>query len=311
MQSIRLWSVKGDHIAEVNGQHHTKTEEHLEDILVRSPKLLMEQGVLIGRQVMTQGGPLDLIGIDEDGRIVIFELKRGTLTRDAVAQILDYASDLASMNPGSFARLIEDSSGKGGIDHIEDFMDWYSREYADTDLLAETPRMVLVGLGVDSRAKRMVNFLADTGLDIRLLTFHAFEVEGNLLLARQVETSDPAPSRSTTPAKESNRRILHETAQKEGVEDLLNEVVAFIDKHLPTAYRYPGKTAYSFSLQEKTSEGKPSLRSYVTLYVNWKRHGALLLTFPPRIEEVAPEAMEQFLSDVPMAVRSVTNRGIR
>ena len=52
---------------------------------------------LIGRQVSTDGGTLDLLGIDADGRLVVFELKRGTLTRDAGAQVRDYASDLAAL----------------------------------------------------------------------------------------------------------------------------------------------------------------------------------------------------------------------
>ena len=38
-----------------------------------------------------------MLGIDEYGRLVVFELKRGTLVREAVAQIIDYASDLANM----------------------------------------------------------------------------------------------------------------------------------------------------------------------------------------------------------------------
>ena len=37
---------------------------------------------------------MDLLGVDQDGRLTVFELKRGILTRDAVAQSLDYASDL-------------------------------------------------------------------------------------------------------------------------------------------------------------------------------------------------------------------------
>ena len=49
MQSIRFWSIKGNHIAKLNGQNQPQTEEHLADVLVRAPKLLMEQGVIVGR----------------------------------------------------------------------------------------------------------------------------------------------------------------------------------------------------------------------------------------------------------------------
>ena len=46
---------------------------------------------------MEYEGPLDLLGIDQDGDLIVFELKRGTLTREAVAQIIDYASYLDSL----------------------------------------------------------------------------------------------------------------------------------------------------------------------------------------------------------------------
>ena len=75
----------------------TDTEELLEETLVKNPGMLIPGLRLVGRQTPTEGGPLDLLGVDEDGRLVVFELKRGTLSRDAVAQIIDYASDLDSM----------------------------------------------------------------------------------------------------------------------------------------------------------------------------------------------------------------------
>ena len=56
---------------------NTETEHLLEDLLVASPQLLEPGLKLIGRQVPTDGGPLDLLGVDQDGRITVFELKRG------------------------------------------------------------------------------------------------------------------------------------------------------------------------------------------------------------------------------------------
>ena len=125
--------MKAEYVPDVD---NTDTEQILEDLLVESPELLMDELSLIGRQIPTEGGPLDLLGVDEDGGLVVFELKRGTLTRDAVAQILDYASDLVAMEQDRFAKLVE-----------EDFADWYSLKFSNRDSFFETPlRMVLVGL---------------------------------------------------------------------------------------------------------------------------------------------------------------------
>ena len=43
--------------------------------------------------------------------LIIFEIKRGTLSRDAVAQIIDYASFLDSLDRDTQLKHITDQSG--------------------------------------------------------------------------------------------------------------------------------------------------------------------------------------------------------
>ncbi len=59
------------------------TEALLEDILVWNPAMLMPDVQLVGRQLRTANGPLDLLGVDSEGRLVLFELKREKLRREA------------------------------------------------------------------------------------------------------------------------------------------------------------------------------------------------------------------------------------
>ena len=124
MKKIKLWEItkseKGESaVLPVEPVKRTETEEQLEEVITRSPELLMDELKLVGRQTETAGGPLDLLGVDADGRLVIFELKRGELTRDAVAQIVDYASDLAEQEPEDLSRHISERSGNLGIEKID------------------------------------------------------------------------------------------------------------------------------------------------------------------------------------------------
>ncbi len=310
VKRVQLWAVEegGQESAiravPVTEVADTETERRLENLLVSAPKSLLDGITLIGRQFRTAGGPVDLLGVDQEGRLVVLELKRGTLTREAVAQILDYASDLSAMEDDQFARLIEQYSGRGGVDEIEDFSDWYNREFPNADsLLSEPPRMVLVGVGADATSMRVVDFLAKAGIDIQLLTFHAFRSDGKLMLARQVETAAPARrAGSSSQTKQGNRKELLELAEGVGSKALLLEVADFLENRME-CYRWPGKTAFSFSLQGQTDEGKPSLHSYATLRVDRNRKGTLILSFHPRAEAAAPEASEQFLQEVPSAQR--------
>ena len=79
---IQLWELRGvRRAAPVEPVARLDTELLLEDVLTANPHLMMSGLTLVGRQTPVEGGFLDLLGVDEDGRLVVFELKRGRLTR--------------------------------------------------------------------------------------------------------------------------------------------------------------------------------------------------------------------------------------
>lgn len=245
MDEVKIWSIEGSVVVELESAEKAETEKILEDTLVSNPELLEENLTLVGRQTRTQGGPLDLLGVDEDGRLVVFELKRGTLSRDAVAQVIDYTSYLTAMGIEGLAKHISDYSGQRGIQKIDDLEEWFSNWSPDRDLTSLLPpRMVLVGLGADDTTSRMVDFLVNTGVDISLLTFHGFVSEGKTLLAKQVEgraanvTSTPA-SNAKRPSRRERLRIYDERAAALGVSELVNGVREMFRKSL----RSPSESA--------------------------------------------------------------------
>lgn len=293
MKEIRLWQVsldKDNHpsVAQLEGVNQTETEELLEETIVCCPDLLMEGLKLVGRQTDTPGGPLDLLGVDSDGRLVVFELKRGTLTRDAVAQIIDYGSYLSELDPEELSKHISERSGKLGIEKIEDFLGWYQEQFARSLSGAQRPRLVLVGLGADDRARRMVSFLADSELDISLITFHAFVEEGRILLARQVEVEARPSTGAPSVTKRGNLAKLRERVARLGVEEFYYEMARFFQRQL-SAYQWPNPGGYSYYLPELTESGSESNRVFVSLYLNDARHGEVQVRVHPRAMEAASE----------------------
>ena len=288
MKSIRLWTLteeEGQPVArDCESLRQTETEQKLEELLVRCPDLLGEGLSLIGRQNVTDGGPLDLLGIAEDGRLVVFELKRGILSRDAVAQVIDYVSFLNELDGEALSSHIESQSGRGGIAKIEDFRAWYQQNFpGKSQEYSAMPRAVLVGLGVDDRARRMVEFLAANGMDITLATFQAFRSGNDVFLARQVDVEPTArPSASgRTYTKQENQQLLMELARKHDCEELLEEIKNELQAVLQ-GYIWPNASNYSLNLTETSESGNATYRNYISLYVDAKAKGRVQLICHPR-----------------------------
>ena len=255
MHALKIWALEdGSSVMELDSQRQMEAESRLEDTLVANPDLLMPGLKLVGRQTPTAGGPLDLLGVDRDGRLALFELKRGNLTREAVAQVIDYAADLQAMDLAELADLLADESGERGIDKIENFEEWYEQRFGEQELTSLRPlRLFLVGLGTDARAERMVDFLAhNSGMDISLITFHGFAYAGKTLLARQVHVEGVADSasrsarRSLSVAEKQAR--LDERAEESGVSELFGAVREMFRENWrsPGCTQDPGDSVSSF-----------------------------------------------------------------
>ena len=295
MDEVKIWSVDGDsNVEPLAKKGQTDTEELLEETLVKNPDLLIPGLRLVGRQTPTGGGPLDLLGVDEDGRLVVFELKRGTLSRDAVAQIIDYASYLDGMALDELTEYISEKSGNLGIEKIQDFLDWYNFDELES---LKPLRLFLVGLGADERTERMVTFLAsNSSMDISLITFHGFAYEGKTLLAKQVrvEGSD-SPDRSLSSLGRYNRsvRSLENRARELGSYDLL---AAARNMFLVTWQRKVRQSAsttrLNFFVLERSEAGSRSTPIYLSIELN-SGDGGIWVCFYPRAIELCRDMFDQ------------------
>jgi hypothetical protein len=302
MQEIKLWTIAeddhGDLTAEpVDTTDHTETEKQLEDLLVKTPDLLMPGLRLVGRQTPAAGGALDLLGVSEDGNLIVFELKRGILTRDAIAQVIDYASYLGSLETEELITHVSQRSGAGGIEKIEDFRSWYEREFPNNpDGYIGRPTMALVGLGADDRTRRMVDFLLTGGVDISIITFHAFKKGETIFLAKQIESKAPErpPGGPVRYTKTENLAALGDLAERTETAKLLESMAEFFRNGL-NGYEWPSRSGYSYSLIEQTEKGTPSYRVYVSLYISEAKRGKVQLVFQQRALQAAKEQFDKLL----------------
>jgi hypothetical protein len=138
---------------------------------------------------MTRSGPLDLLAIDESGDLVVIELKRDSLPREALAQAIDYAADVASWSLERIGEICAKHTGQV----LEDV---FTDAFPDTDLesvnINGTQRIVLVGFSVEDALERMIEWLSETyGVAINAVVLKYVRTEsGSEILTRTAIISE-------------------------------------------------------------------------------------------------------------------------
>jgi hypothetical protein len=176
---IKTWQIIDGKLTPID--NNLKDEGHLEyDLekwLVSNPELIGTDIMLIGEQVNTKSGPIDLLGIDKSGNTVIIEIKRAELPREALAQAIDYASDVAGWTAEKLSEVY--STFASGT-----FADAFSEAFPDVDLesisLNSTQRIVLVGFSIEASLERMITWLSDSyGVNINATVLSYVKTKGN------------------------------------------------------------------------------------------------------------------------------------
>jgi hypothetical protein len=181
------------------------SEQLLEDMIVAEPKMLSAEWMLIGRQEHTgYGGRIDLLAIAPDASLVLIELKRDRTPREIVAQALDYASWVESLEPDQIAQIYRRHSGGGDLGSA--FAQRYGQPL-DEDKLNASHQIIIVAAGLDDSTERIIGYLNSREIPINVLFFQVFEHGGDTLISRTwlIDPEETQANAATPPAKRRDR----------------------------------------------------------------------------------------------------------
>jgi Holliday junction resolvase-like predicted endonuclease len=156
-------------------------EKDLEDWLEANPQVLVsdEPLLIIGRQVNTPVGTIDLLALDADGAIVVVELKRAPDQRKSIAQALEYAAWLYDEDEETVIRIansyLQNQDGKKIEQAWQGVFDSKL-----PDLSPKTQHRIFVVIeGEDDRLKSVAEYLRSAGVDISLLAYKFYRTDNN------------------------------------------------------------------------------------------------------------------------------------
>jgi hypothetical protein len=196
-------------------------EKDFEKWIKECPQVLGRDILIIGEQTQTKSGPLDFLGIDKSGNLVIIELKRGNLPRDVLAQAIDYVSDVASWDLDKINETCLKFTGESLENNIIDNFDDIDLESININ---ETQRILLVGFSLDEALERMIEWLSDNyNLSINALIFKFIKTQSNdKLIARTMIIPEQVEKERI---KKSGNKINISDEPGDYEEDILEELL--------------------------------------------------------------------------------------
>lgn len=234
---IKTWEIVDGELKSIDTtltDQNRKEKEHLEQWIKTNPKILGDNILIIGEQVQTKSGPLDYLGIDNNGNTVIIELKRDRLPRDVIAQAMDYASDVATWEIDRLSEVCSRHTGQSLEDLIAETFEEVELEELTINVIQ---RILLVGFGIEESLNRMIDWLSskfDISINAIILQYVKTS-SGNELLSRTVIIPEEVEKAKATKKKFSIP--MSDTPGEYEIEKLKELLINYLNNKLYSAKR--------------------------------------------------------------------------
>jgi len=145
---------------------------------------------------------VDLLALNQDGQLIVIELKRHKTPREVVAQGLDYASWAKNLGAEDLASEYRRFSNGGSLGDA--FQAKFSQPL-DEELLNGSHQIVIVAATLDASTERIVTYLNELGVAINVLFFQVFNAGSEQFLSR-TWLIDPVETESKALATSSGQK---------------------------------------------------------------------------------------------------------
>ncbi|MFH1050411.1 MAG: endonuclease NucS domain-containing protein [bacterium] len=177
---VEFWRINDTKVKKVPFSS-IETEQRLEDILFNDLSIIKDDILLLGRQVITTyGKKIDLLAIDEYGKISIIELKKNKTPREVVAQIIDYASWVQELSYKDIIEIYNENNQ-------EPFEKIFEEKFGvqPPEKINQEHDMIIVCSEVDNETERIIDYLSDNyNVPLNVVFFRFFRDNNSEYLTR-------------------------------------------------------------------------------------------------------------------------------
>lgn len=193
----KLYAISGSQLVPAP-RIRLEKEDDLQRWIADDPSLIGLDVLVLGREITTVSGRIDVLAMDRDGKLVVIECKRDRTPRDVIAQILDYASWVNSLSDLQLDEIVLSKTKR----HVEELFQARFGIPAP-EKLNDGHSLVIVSGEFDSSSRRIVEYLAEVhGVAINTVFFSVFSHQGQTLIATDwLMDQDEVAKRAETKVK--------------------------------------------------------------------------------------------------------------
>ena len=263
---IKTWQIVDGNLIDISTTlaKEGRTEpEHLEKWILTNPSILGHDLLVIGRQVSTESGPIDILAIDNNGDLVVIELKRGRLPREALAQAIDYAACVANW---SVERLSEQCTKYLSTTLEEAFAERFSDVELENVNVNETQRLILAGCSIDASLERMIDWLSNAyGVSINAIILSYVKTQsGEELLTKTAMISEEV-QQIRTKSKKKFQIAMSDAPGDYDETTLKQKLVRYFSRNILSAQRMR-EVLVPACLRQETVTRQQLLDEFVAVY---------------------------------------------
>ena len=190
-------------------------EAELQQWLAGNPDTLESGLWLVGYEFPLGENRVDLLGVDQSGRLVVIEVKRANATREAVGQVLDYVSALELMEPAEIAESINQADARPELAPVANFEREYKDRYGAGLANLKPVRALLASTSESAETERILEYLQGHNVDARSCLFTGYTEKSKRAYRRKRIVQPPDQAAEPTTRDEQDHRVGYEARLNE------------------------------------------------------------------------------------------------
>ena len=269
MEAIQLWKIQNDRPQAIE-RAILNYESRLEEWIVCDISIISNDLLFIGKQIPTDFGKIiDILAMNQNGELVIIELKKDKTYRETVVQGIDYATWVKGLNYDDINSILLKNVPHAG-ELTEYFYENFNTLNSEIDEFNTDHKILIVGSSIDESTRRVIEYLSNEPyyVNINAVTFNYYKDGEQEFLARSFllpESSVTEESKSKRKKKSESivkvlfrneklsigQRVIFKPAKDKGFTDESQYVAKIVNTNRDCLKREKDSECYSFSKLRK------------------------------------------------------------